>query len=1713
PKELVSEVKAFSRDQGCTLFMTLFAAYSSVLHRYSQQVDFGVGTFLGNRGEGEWNSVVGFFANTVVLRCDFRGAPTFRQVLERSRSVVTGAIEHQDLPYEEIVRACRVSRGTGRDPLIRATIELATGLVAQVDTSDLRWRLLVSPDGSVEGTAKFDVGLSMIEIGEQFQCKLEYDPAIFARDFMERFVGHFRTLLAAAVAAPDTRVDDLPVLTAEEEARLLRGWNQTREDFQRDKCVHELFEAQARRTPDAVAVRFGDQQLTFRELDERANQLAHYLSKRGVGADTLVGLSIARSPEMAIGILGILKAGGAYLPIDPSYPRARVEFLRRDSGAAWTLTTKAEGPDDLGLDDVLAAIAHEPVSAVENVARPKNLVYVIYTSGSTGKPKGVSITHEGLVNYLSWAVKAYDVARGTGAPVHSSLSFDLTVTSLWAPWLAGRTATLLPESAGVDGLEAALSADASEAPFSLVKLTPAHLNVLNSRLSAGGATGSVHALVVGGEALFAETVAQWEKVAADASVVVNEYGPTETVVGCAVYRAERGEARSGAVPIGRPIANTELYVLDARLRPVPVGVPGELYIGGVGVARGYWNRPELTAEKFVANPFSEEPGSRLYRTGDIVQYRSDGNLEFLGRADDQVKVRGYRIELGEIESAIADHPMVRECAVLAREDGPGDRRLVAYVVLAPGADLAPAKLRESVAERLPAYMVPAIVVALPELPLTVNGKVDRAALPVPDAARPELAQAYAAPETPAEQTLARIWCELLRLDKVGVHDSFFEIGGDSIVAIQMVSRASKAGLRLTPHQVFQLRTVAALARAAEQTSPVREAHQAASGEVPLTPIQRWFFERDQPAPEHYNQAALLHLGEHVDATLLEQALAAMVARHDAFRLRFVRTASGVTQRYDEVSPPWKLERWDLSALGDEDQVAEMDRRATALHRTLSLEAGPLVRAVWVDGSRNGKKLLIVIHHAVVDGVSWRILMEDIAQAYDELARGERPSRSPASDSFQRWATGLSAYASSPALLEQRDYWRRQALAVDGWPLEDAGDGDRVGNESRVVVELGAGETKQLLQRVPKAYGTNVQEALVAALGEALFGWVSGDRVCINLEGHGREEHVIGDVDVSRTVGWFTSMYPVVLERQPDGVGENLRWVKEVLRSVPDRGLGYGVLRYLAQDEELRSAANAPLTFNYLGQLDGMSTSLGTVSLTTGATGRWQSERHHRREAISVDAWVEEERLVARWTFGRRVSRADIERLAGAFVDALGRIVEHCAKDGVGGYTPADFEQAGLSQSELDELLTRMALRERGKVEDIYPLSPMQQGMLFHSLYSPSSGMYYEQMSLTLTGALDPEALVEAWSQTVRRHAALRTTFAWDGLRSPLQIVHRDMQGRVEVHDLRGRLPAEQSAAFEALLAERRREGFSLAGGPLFCVDLVQIADAESRFVLGFHHLLLDGWSMAQVFADTFSYYRAIAANEPKPAATTMPYSEFIAWQRRQDGARAEAYWRRALAGFTAPTPLFWDKSASVGETTGPKRQLLLERGLGRELTSAISEFSRRSGVTVATVFQGAWALLLSRYSGESDVVFGVVTSGRPTELANVETAVGLFINTLPVRARVAQDERLDAWLSTLQNTNAELRQFEYSSLAAVQAWSDVPKETPLFDSLFIFENYPMDAFVRDMDGPVKVCHVEAWEVTNYSLDVAVVPRGDELAVRLNYDPSRFSEAAVSRADT
>ena len=1834
---------------------------------------------------------------------------------------------------------------------------------------------------------RFKLKLVLLRRNDGLTARFEFDSGCLASRQVERLAAAFESLLHVCLERPHTRTSELPVVGPDEWLQLVFGWNDTRVGYPSGERLHDPFEAQAERAPDAVAVVCGGLQMTYRELNQRADRLAHRLRSFGVGPESLVAIHLERSFAMVESILAVLKAGGAYLPLDPDYPRERLVYILEDAKPSVLMTEGGQ------LSDLLPEVAQAVIFDVGQVTEPVRMeslphreadsagsAYLIYTSGSTGRPKGIVVSHQAIVNRLRWMQREFPLTPADRVLQKTPYGFDASIWELFSPLWAG--AQLILAEPGAHRDSARMVEQIIAHAVTRLQLVPSLLGAFLDEPRLGECRSLTH-LFCGGEALMGE----WRERVLErlGCRLINLYGPTEGAIDSSFHRCQRGSGE-GIEPIGRPLDNVQIYVLGPEMQCVATGMVGHLHIGGAGLARGYHGRPDLTAQRFLPDFLSGAPGGRLYASGDLARHREDGTIEYLGRTDQQVKVHGVRIELGEIEAVLCEHAGVQEAVVVAQTGKGGALRLAAYAVpsrkqnperlatltlpnglevaylnrnetqaiyreiftdvtyLQHGIELADGacvfdvganiglftlfvhqscrnprvlafepipptfarlrhnvelygldvelfdcglgsssgsatfsfyrnwsgmsgihadraedeamtrallnnqsrelgenadellegrfetelfscrlttlseviahhgieqidllkvdvekselavlagiaesdweKIRQIVLEvhdrngqlsaltgllrdhgfelvveqdswltgsnlynvyavrreagalrakrepgstrhleivaaraptagelrdylhaKLPAPMVPAHIVLLDALPRMVNGKVDRRGLPAPDLSRVS-DSLVVEPQTPTETLLAGIWSGLLGRERISTEDNFFELGGDSILTIQMVSRARAAGLEINARQVFSHQTIKQLAAIAGwRTFGATGAADTAevTGTIPLTPAQAWFFRQDFAAPHHFNQAVLLSVHRPLDATLLALAVRTLALRHDALRLRFEKDELGWTQRL--ISPEEmdaQLAWADLSLLSPDLSRTEIESVAEAIAPSLDLGRGPLLRAVYFDlGPSEPGRLLMVIHHLVVDGVSWRILLDDLETACEQLESGRALALAPATTSFPVWAQRLDEYARTMPLEPQLSWWRRECVGLPAVHRE-AGTPDVA--LQHVSFGLSVQETQALLREISAAYRTQINEVLLTALAGALID--CGRAPIIELEGHGREELVEG-VDLSRTVGWFTTLFPVRLELDPAwGPGESIRVAKEHLRAIPQRGIGYGLLRYLRTGEpavrSLGDLAPPDVCFNYLGQLDQVLSPGSRFSVASELSGPTQSRRNRRSNPVEIGAFVLGGCLRVTFEFdSHRQHPSAVKPLAARFHERLLTLIDHCQArvvQRVGSYTPADFPLSGLDQRGLDRLLGT----EWG-IEDVYPLTPLQNGLLFHSLMAPESGIYVNQATCSLPADLDVQLFRQAWERLIQRHGVLRTVFLWNRLEEPRQVVRESFALAWQALDWRGLPSDEQQRRLEELRHRERHTPLPLNEAPLMRFSLIRL-DHELGFIWTFHHLLMDGWSLPLLVQELGLVYAALREGRAPSLPLTRPFSDYIAWLLGQEKTKAEPFWSNELAGFTAPNLL---GIIHPERTEGPSGYTEHRTRVSREVTADLRALAARHKLTLQTVTLGAWAVLISRYSGEKDVVFGNVVSGRPATLPGVETMIGMFINTLPVRVRVNDAESLARWLQGLQKGQIARQEFEHSPLTQIQGWSEVPAGSPLFETLYVFENYPTPG---DSDpGGLRVSNLRNLEQTNYPITLSLAAT-DQISLQLTYDRARTDEDAAQR---
>lgn len=1681
PPERTSLLKRFVEAQGVTLNTLVQGAWALLLHHYTGESDvvFGATRACRRSVDPSIAEATGLLINTLPVRAQVRADDDVGSFLRRLRDLHVATRAHEHTPLAQVRRWSDVAAG---HPLFE-TLVVFEGheLDARLRARGGRW---AARRFQYVGQTNFPLALVAYG-GDGMLLRLEYRASLLDSALARQLARHLGDLIEGLAESGATHPAAVPYGSADDHTATAAV-----RSFSVDEPIHVLFERQASQRPDAPAAVYEDLRLSYRELDERSERLARHLRSLGVRRDVLVGLLVDRSLDMVVAILGVLKAGGAYVPIDPAYPAERIRYILEDAGVK-ILVAQSEllhslptsAPNVVPVDDPTAwGASATPSDWIP--ADPSSLAYVIYTSGSTGKPKGVLVTHANVVRLLRSTEGWFDFGPGDVWTLFHSYAFDFSVWELWGALAYGGRLVVVPyvvsrsPESFLDLVDREKVTVLSQTPSAFLQL---------SAVATGGVRRSLALrwVVFGGEALDPRSLRPWlERFGCTCPRLVNMYGITETTVHVTFRLLGEADIRAGTRSvIGEPLPDLKLLVLDPFGRPAPVGVAGELHVGGAGLSRGYLNRPELTAERFIADPY--EPGGRLYRTGDLARRLPGGDLEYLGRRDDQVKVRGFRIELGEVEGTLAELPEVAHAAVVVRQDEPGHLRLVGYWVPRAGVpDAGSARhVRAELAKRLPEHMIPAALVPLEALPLTPHGKVDRRALPAPEVEPPDR-RGHVPPRNDAERILVDVWREVLGVPQVGIEDDFFDLGGDSILSIQIVSRARARGLELRAGDLLLNPTIAELSAVAAAAAPAPRGGERARGPVSLTPIQSWFFDLSVPNVHHWNQWLELPLAPNVDPDALEQALRDVTSHHDALRLRFTRGSSGWTQAYADEAAPLVLERVDGAG-------TDVGMLLGDVQRGLDVTEGPLMRAVWLTGSRS--RLVLVAHHLVIDGVSWRILLEDLDAAYAARRAGQVARLTRAGSSFGDWSRALAAHRRDPGLRAQRDYWMASSEGTPAHLAADFAGPNSESTEQVVRSRLDAATTKALLTDIHRAYGTRVNDVLLSAFAVALRSATGSSEVGFDLEGHGREP-IAAELDVSRTVGWFTSIFPVRL-RLPEGdLGETLTAVKQQLRSIPQNGLGYGLL---LQTGDLARGSGPNVAFNYLGQADRLVPDTTLFSSTGASLGVSHDPAATRPYDLEVIAEVIDGGLSIRWIYSERVhAAATIEAMAATFTRTLAALVEHCGRGSRRARTLSDFPAARVTQSELDGIVAAYP-----DVVGVCRLAPMQELYFGASLADPSLG--YEQWHFTIEGPLDRARLRRAWSHAVNRRDVLRSAYVAKGLAQP----HRVVVGSVDLPwveaDLSG--GAEASAELERLLREDEARTLDLGRAPLSRVTVARRGDGIHELIWGTHHLAIDGWSWPLVLADVASAYRdpPAAAEESAPPG----FDDFVQWLAEADGPAERAFWAGALTGFNRPHRL-----RSPGSPSGHRSACNATLDLTGEETAAIVEAARAGRVTLGTYIQGAWAMLLSGWTGSDDVVFGAAFSGRPAELPGAERIVGPFVNNLPVRARFGESDRVGEWLARFQRHQVELGRFQHTSLRRVHEWSEVPTRDRLFESLVVVQNYTVDRAAFELGPQTQMRCVRAPQSTNYPLTIVATPR-QVLRLEVMSRNSGWSEPFLSQLGT
>ncbi|MCP4219118.1 MAG: amino acid adenylation domain-containing protein, partial [bacterium] len=1711
-----------ARAHGETLYMVLFAIYNVFLAKLTGQEDIVVGTVTAGRGHTDLEPIVGMFLNTLALRNYPLGEMRFEDFLMEVKVSAFAAFENQDYPFDQLVSQVAPRQDTSRNPLF----DVAFGLENEADPTGYLMEVAI-PDKSKPydfGTkkSKFDLSLVCIETEGGMECSLEYKTRMFKQTSVQRFAGYFKKIITSVCGDLYQKISDIEIISDVEKKQILQEFNDTQSPWPSEKLFHELLEDQVEKAPGAVAIQgkcyalpgSPFMSITYGQLNRECNRLAKSLRAEGVGRDSIVGIITHPSVEMFVAMFAIMKAGGGYLPLDPTHPEERIEFTLDDSGTKVLLYTKdvesktkfPGGKEYTGHKIALESKAHhqEEFPNLEHINKPCDLVYVIYTSGTTGKPKGVMTEHSNVVSYIHAFYDSFDIKADDAVVQQASYTFDVFVEEVYPVLMRGGRISIPGKEKVLDIDQ--LSQFIARHRINIIDCTPLLLNEINK--ADLNLLKSMHTFISGGDVLKPTYV---DKLI-DLGKVWNTYGPTEATVCVTYYEYTKKdlEADIPNIPIGKPISNYKAFILDKNEKLQPVGFPGELCASGVGVARGYLSRPELTAEKFIENPYRH--GDMLYRTGDLARWLPDGNIEYAGRIDHQVKIRGYRIELGEIETHLARHNDIKEAVVLAVE-APTGLAMAAYFLA--DREIATKEIRDYLSEDLPPYMIPSYFMRLEKFPETATGKVDRKALPDPVVGA--ISETYIAPRTAVEKQLSEVWQEVLGVEQVGIEDDFFSMGGDSIKSIQIVSKLQKKKLKLEVSRMFAHKTIRELSKHVKSIEVTRKIEQGVvEGNVPMTPIQHWLFTGHSTYCNHFNQSVRLFRKTGFDENLLKTVFTKLVQHHDALRMTYKKEADGFTQFNRGLNGD--LFHLDTITIEKKDQEETIIKReANRLQSSIDLSRGPLLKLGLFKGT-DGDHLVIVVHHLVVDGISWRILTEDFETAYMQAEAGKTIALQEKTDTFKSWAEKQVAYAESKPLLREIPVWKRvEEGCVEKLPVDQKITKEKrnQGNLDILPISLDKKHTDLLLTGVNHAYNTEINDVLLTALGLTVKEWSGSDNVLIDLEGHGREE-IIENMDINRTVGWFTTQYPIILNMADTDISHALINTKETLRRIPSKGIGYGMLRFITPNEkkeDIQFKLEPEILFNYLGQFGGDSYQVvdEMSQLFDSYLGDSISPHFEVDHKIDIEGLIVDGKLNLYFFYNKHeYDKKNLEKLAGGYIAKLEEVIRHCREKKEIQSTPSDL---GCSALPIETFRTISADIEKtagkeAKIKSIYPLTSMQRGLL--AATQDNREAYFVQMVFFLPPRVNKEKLEESLNMLAVKHEVFRTLFFHLENPEPLQIVLDNHITEVTYADLSHTSAKEKESALEELMKKDRNRGFQLSADFPMRAIYVKTGEKKDKLVWSFHNLCLDGWSIGIFLKDFITIYEFLMDGEKISLESDHPYKDYIDWLVKQDLDEGMDYWQEYFSGYKGKSLL-----SGQGKKVEGKKYNLKEYSftLDESLSDGLNRLAAKSKATLNVLCQTMWGVLLQKYTGENDILFGAIVSGRSAGVEGIENIVGVFTNMIPIRIRAAKAANFYNLLQENQQKSIALKKYEHYPLTEVLADSSLTGGD--IDTAMFFQNYQIEGerfvYTGERDSGFKLKLSEYHEQLGHDFNIFLFP-DRPILFRFGYNSLVFDETFINELE-
>jgi iturin family lipopeptide synthetase B len=1706
-RNLGEKIKQLSNNYKSTNFTTLITAFNILLHKYTGQDDIVVGSSISGRLNSDLQNIVGMFMNMLPLRTHISNK-AFIEILEEKKLEILDAIKNQEYNFNDIINNLNLQRDTSRNPLFDFCFNL------QNINKDIEITDVASPEFGFKlkdlelksydlrkKISKYDFMFEIIENQTGFKGYIEYNTKLFKKETMEQMANNFLYLLSQIAENPEIKTNDLEIVNKEEINKIVYGFNDNKKDFDEDKLLHMILEENAEKHPEKIAVSYENKEITYRSLNQGANRRAKYFKEKSIEKEDLIAILLPRCPDMMEIILGGWKIGAAYIPMDLKYPLERIATIMKDSDAKYLMTysefvteelEEALGDKIIKLDEVEEEISGMDSSNLSLKVEKGTLAYVIYTSGSTGKPKGAMVEQVGMMNHILCKIEDVKLDEDSIIVQNASQCFDISVWQFFAAIVCGGKTVIYPNEVAMN--PKGIISRVIEDKVTVLEVVPSFLAVVIDYIKENNVKFTeLNYVLVTGETLKSGLVTKWFEVCSDVKLI-NAYGPTEASDDITHYIISE-DLGLESIPIGKPIQNMSIYIIDKNEKLCPIGVKGEIAVSGVGVGRGYLNNPEKTQAAFTVDKYRKEKGVRLYKTGDLGRWLPDGTIEFFGRKDYQVKIRGFRIELGEIESRLMHISNVKECVVIDLEDESGTKYLAAYIVSEKEIDAL--KIKEELKISLPDYMIPAFFVQLESMPLSSNGKIDRKALPKPEGSL-EDRNLYVAPGNEVEENMVRAWEEILGVGKIGIKDNFFELGGDSIKAIRIVSKAQKYGYTIELKDIFVYSTVEELVGRIKFNEENTINQEPVVGDIDLIPVQEWFFQKDFTQKHHWNQAIMLYKEDKINRETVEKAFQKIIEHHDALRIVFNKKEGRYHQYNRAVDDGvfYDLKEYEVKdAANSKEYIIE---QCNILQGEMDLEKGPLIK-IAIFREEKGEHLFIAIHHLLIDGVSWRILLEDLLQIYSSLEKEEEAVLPLKTNSYKEWSEYLMEYSSSKEIEEDREYWDNlQARDIKPLPLKDTSGNGTVSQNKDIAVEFTEEETRDFLRNVNKAYNTEANDILLSALALTINKWTEYKDILINLEGHGREA-VYKDINVTRTIGWFTTEYPVILEvDDKEDVSLLIKATKENIRHIPGEGASYGVLKYLSENG-LKNNLNPQICFNYLGQFDEeLENSIFKRSKI--GTGNSISLKAENSFVLDINGVVENQKLKIIFTYNEKdLDEEVVKDIAKNYNDNLVKIIEHCKGKRFIEKTPSDYKDYNLSLEELGEINKKYS--NDFEVEKIYGLTSLQQGMIFEYLMDKDGFSNINQFAFTLVGDLDEGVLEKSFQGLVDKHDALRTVFVYNRLREQKQIVLKGKTARINYKDYS--MLEDIQSSIEQMMLNEINEPFKLEKDILVKLSVFKVKDNTHYLIWSYHHIVLDGWSIPIITRDLFDLYISNMKNETVSTKSFGEFGEFIRYVKNKNKEEAKDYWTAYLSDYDGETNL--PEKSLVDRESYIVRESVMD--IDNMISEKLAEITQKEKITLNNLIESVWGVVLQRYNNLDDVIFGKVVSGRNVPIEGVENIAGLFINTIPVRVKSNGNTAIIDLAKEIKNNSIEAEKYDYYSLAEIQRATAHKRD--LINNILVFQNYYIDDVRKNIkeETGIDINFNKTREQTKYNLNVEV-EFNEEIRIRLRYNEGLYDHETI-----